>query len=1178
MSIPTVEVESIEEEARRLRRRTEEYQREQQRGRRRLAAVPPPPTPAPAPTAAPTPDVLTRATIEPPAAPPPLLERQARAYTGQEQPETTLARSLAMYRRVMPNVERMQAQAGQVRTALDVQNAQRKAVEAASMGGKGKMPGVPLAQLPRAPTEEAAVARGELGGTPTGPSIVKLGLSVVGTELLTTAVAALVLKFPTLAAFMGEGYLEQKGIIPGKPVTRVTELAAGSMSSNLQEWDVPKNVADFVAQSVVWMSVGKAPEAGMQRDLLAAFQGLSKEDVGKAIGALRKPVLEGERGALGREGAVPPEKPPPPPEPVTPPAPQAPRTLATKMATVIRSAKTVQETAEVLKHEAHARQMAAMADVLKNEKYTDQEAFEIAAGLRKGEIVPKSFDLPEGTFTAEELAQGDAAIRYFDWGGKPHDAVNARLAFVKATSGIKPYPYEIGLLERVFGSDVAKALISKRPMHEKLLGFFGDLLFGVPRTMQTMLDFSAQLRQLALVTARHPKETLGNMWGANIIPFFSEARAAAIDKQLRQIPLELTEEGAQGGWNKLFHAELGATAGLAEREELMASHLLIEGVKVKGVTLRMPGGKESARAFTTIVNKARKDIYLTIARKWQGTGKTLEDYLALADLINKGTGRGSFGPFGGELGQKSAMVFYAPRLVLSRVEHPALMVLSRSPAVRRLAAEQVVSFVAANTALLSVLKLSGVADVELDPRSTDFGKIRIGPTRIDPWGGWQPIARQVVQFAWGSRKATSGYTMPVNRATVAWRAAQSKLNPGAGLLVDLMEGTTFVGEEVSASPSAIRTQVYNRLTPLFIQDMVDAIQTQGFLGGILAVPGAFGVGVQTYETPFDRITQTENQILNELGHTRKEMEDNPGIAAQVHQDERWQTLRRQLDADAKAHGAPLEYRFGAFSREVRDTIRNQQTTDDQRLINWWKGEGTGIAPSEWRAKETDRNSESFNRIDAIKNALGIEFEEDKATPDTVRAALDSYYGVEVADYTDPGTGAVDWEGYMGARESALAVLSPEDRQWADKAIHQYDTPLETEYRQDQPKFDPYLNVSRTLWKEIAPNKVPLEDAITLERDRLTREHPDQDITRAEAIAQLSFRMPEVGQYYDELADTKYNYRWDNPETEAYLYKWGIIDKILSPAAAEMYHSWFGRWPDDFDRPPSGYENDAYLRP
>jgi len=305
VSIPTGEVESIEEEARRLRRRTEEYQREQQRGRRRLAAVPPPPTPAPAPTAAPTPDVLTRATIEPPAAPPPLLERQARAYTGQEQPETTLARSLALYRRVMPNVERMQAQAGQVRTALDVQNAQRKAVEAASMGGKGKMPGVPLAQLPRAPAEEAAVARGELGGTPTGPSIVKLGLSVVGTELLTTAVAALVLKFPTLAAFMGEGYLEQKGIIPGKPVTRVTELAAGSMSSNLQEWDVPKNVADFVAQSVVWMSVGKAPEAGMQRDLLAAFQGLSKEDVGKAIGALRKPVLEGERGALGREGALP---------------------------------------------------------------------------------------------------------------------------------------------------------------------------------------------------------------------------------------------------------------------------------------------------------------------------------------------------------------------------------------------------------------------------------------------------------------------------------------------------------------------------------------------------------------------------------------------------------------------------------------------------------------------------------------------------------------------------------------------------------------------------------------------------------------------------------------------------------------------------------------------------------
>jgi len=137
VSIPTVEVESIEEEARRLRRRTEEYQREQQRGRRRLTAVPPPPTPAPAPTAAPTPDVLTRATIEPPAAPPPLLERQARTYTGQEQPETTLARSLALYRRVMPSVERMQDVAGAVRFTADKRAVLQKAIN--TPGGAGSL-------------------------------------------------------------------------------------------------------------------------------------------------------------------------------------------------------------------------------------------------------------------------------------------------------------------------------------------------------------------------------------------------------------------------------------------------------------------------------------------------------------------------------------------------------------------------------------------------------------------------------------------------------------------------------------------------------------------------------------------------------------------------------------------------------------------------------------------------------------------------------------------------------------------------------------------------------------------------------------------------------------------------------------------------------------------------------
>jgi len=39
----------------------------------------------------------------------------------------------------------------------------------------------------------------------------------------------------------------------------------------------------------------------------------------------------------------------------------------------------------------------------------------------------------------------------------------------------------------------------------------------------------------------------------------------------------------------------------------------------------------------------------------------------------------------------------------------------------------------------------------------------------------------------------------------------------------------------------------NRLTPLFIQDLWDAIEVEGLAGGLAASPGILGIGAVTYE-------------------------------------------------------------------------------------------------------------------------------------------------------------------------------------------------------------------------------------------------------------------------------------------------------------------------------------------
>ena len=354
MSIPTGEVESIEEEARRLRRRTEEYQREQQRGRRRPTAVPPPPTPAPAPTAAPTPDVLTptveeearrfrRVTEEYRAAEgPSLLRRQAAAYATTPRPIPVVPPLTARPEGVVgsvfglaagleeavgqPNAAAFARRAGQVTTgavALAQQQyrqveAPRIAMEAAraqpqiglgerlATGQPGTVAGeVPpltqvVARYPRAFTFQSEWEKRLLAAG--------IGVGALGVGALTLAAAPLVLGVGAgggLAAgglvntllggllyFSAESAMEEMGWIPGQPITRLTHAGATPFRVGLEEAGVPKPVAAPVSELLLWLL---APVAGgkIAPRLLDSLRGISAEDAAKAVTAMRQVVVEG---------------------------------------------------------------------------------------------------------------------------------------------------------------------------------------------------------------------------------------------------------------------------------------------------------------------------------------------------------------------------------------------------------------------------------------------------------------------------------------------------------------------------------------------------------------------------------------------------------------------------------------------------------------------------------------------------------------------------------------------------------------------------------------------------------------------------------------------------------------------------------------------------------------------
>jgi len=145
---------------------------------------------------------------------------------------------------------------------------------------------------------------------------------------------------------------------------------------------------------------------------------------------------------------------------------------------------------------------------------------------------------------------------------------------------------------------------------------------------------------------------------------------------------------------------------------------------------------------------------------------------------------------------------------------------------------------------LMLAKLGG-AETEDDPRSADFGKIKVGNNRWNFWGGFLPYVRLITQLITEHRKVTkTGAIVPVEREEILINFFRSKEAPFVGFLHDLIRGETFLGDELKLS-DADRIAL-ERLSPMFLTDLLEAIKDSGLAGIGIAFPSLFGVNVQTY--------------------------------------------------------------------------------------------------------------------------------------------------------------------------------------------------------------------------------------------------------------------------------------------------------------------------------------------
>ena len=301
----------------------------------------------------------------------------------------------------------------------------------------------------------------------------------------------------------------------------------------------------------------------------------------------------------------------------------------------------------------------------------------------------------------------------------------------------------------------------------------------------------------------------------------------------------------------------------------------------------------SNRAYVAFLNKLRIDVY----KKWrkeanrkaikEGREGASEDELrGIARSINILSGRGELGRFT-DAAMLLNLPFFSPRFAISRFQLPVAIIGAGSNETRKAVLRNVMSYMAFMTTALGVAEAAGVGTIEKDPRSADFGKLRIGNTRIDPWAGFQQVAVFLTQMSPMGRKSTA--TGEIENVDPRQRIAQfieSKLSPPASVLMSLGRGRRMFGKELTAQGLLWE----DLIEPMSIGDVDEAVEDIGWLaGGAAGTTSIFGTGLTTYGMPDwkddfkEYISIPRDTNLLELGQTSrlKYRKANPEVDAKL---------------------------------------------------------------------------------------------------------------------------------------------------------------------------------------------------------------------------------------------------------------------------------------------------------
>jgi hypothetical protein len=409
-------------------------------------------------------------------------------------------------------------------------------------------------------------------------------------------------------------------------------------------------------------------------------------------------------------------------------------------------------------------------------------------------------------------------------------------------------------------------------------------VLNISRALITSGEFSGVLRQGGFVAFGRP--ILASKGIPDMLKsFFGSAEAAS------KIQLEI-EQRPNTPWYHEANLYLADSDILTDMEEVFMTPWV----------QKIPIVNRSARAYTTFLNRLRADAFdVMVENLGRGGQTTKEQRAAIAGFINKATGRGDIPNWAARFN----VAFFAPRYVSSRFQLLAFQPLWASEArqgdkmnigsLQRITdAAGVTKYVVPSRAQAAIAKeyarylvgisvayvlaMLGFRDREdfsltFDPRSSDFGKIVLGDTRVDPLSGLSQSIVLLGRVGTGQKRSLAipykkpsevhdlyGPDRPYGKDDI-WRVlarfGRSKFSPVLSVPTDLLVRENVIGESRQL-PSDWWPIASDLVVPLAWRDIWEVGQEHGLPEASgMALVAVLGMGVQVYgprrpkKKPFD---------------------------------------------------------------------------------------------------------------------------------------------------------------------------------------------------------------------------------------------------------------------------------------------------------------------------------------